>query len=78
MLTHDDFTEIKQVLDSRYVLQADCNDKQSAVSRKFANDDKRIEMVVHDFATIKKLIWIVATSAIGQIVLEIMSVLKGV
>ena len=77
MFSHEDIVELKTILDDRYVLQTDCTDKQNAVNRKFANDDKRIEMVVHDFSTIKKLIWIVATSAIGQIVLDVMSMLKG-
>ena len=77
MFSHEDIVELKTILDDRYVLQTDCTDKQNAVNRKFANDDKRIELVVHDFSTIKKLIWIVATSAIGQIVLDVMSMLKG-
>ena len=77
MFSHEDIVELKTILDDRYVLQTDCTDKQNAVNRKFANDDKRIEIVVHDFSTIKKLIWIDATSAIGQIVLDVMSMLKG-
>ena len=77
MFSNEEVVELKAVFDERYVLQADCNDKQNAVNRKFANDDKRIELVVHDFSIIKKLVWIVATSAIGQIILDVMSMLKG-
>lgn len=77
MVTHEDIVELKKVFDDRYVLQSDCTDRQSAVNRKFASDDKRIELIAHDFATIKKLIWVVATSAIGQVVIDIMTVIKG-
>ena len=45
-LTHDDFTEIKRVLDDRYVKIEDCNEKQKEVSAKLANDDKRIDLIL--------------------------------
>lgn len=47
MLTHEDFTEIKKVLDDRYVKIEDCNEKQEQVNKKFANDDKRIDLLIH-------------------------------
>lgn len=46
-LTHEDFTEIKKVLDDRYVRIEDCNEKQEAVNKKFANDDKRIDLLIN-------------------------------
>lgn len=46
-LTHEDFTEIKKVLDDRYVRVEDCNEKQGQVNKKFANDDKRIDLLIH-------------------------------
>ena len=67
-LTREDFTDIKKELDDRYVLQSDCNDKQDAVNKKFSSDDKRIAIISHDFATIKKLMWTVASSSIGSLV----------
>ena len=67
-LTREDFTDIKNELDDRYVLQSDCNDKQDAVNKKFSSDDKRITIISHDFATIKKLMWAVASSSIGSLV----------
>lgn len=70
-LSHDDFIEIKKVLDDRYVLQSDCNEKQEAVNRKFSNDDKRIEMIQHDFKVIKWLVTTVAASSIGALVVSI-------
>ena len=68
-LEHEDIMELKRVFDDRYVLKQVCNEKQEAVNRKFANDDKRIEVITHDFNTIKKLMWAVATSSIGALVL---------
>lgn len=46
-LTHEDFTEIKKVLDDRYVRIEDCNEKQEQVNKKFANDDKRIDLLIN-------------------------------
>lgn len=45
-LTHKDITEIKRVLDDRYVLQSECDTTQQKINSKFANDDKRIELVL--------------------------------
>lgn len=45
-LTHEDIQEIKKVLDDRYVRIEDCNDKQEAVNKKLANDDKRIDRIL--------------------------------
>ncbi len=67
-LEHDDITELKRVFDDRYVLQSDCNEKQEKVNKKFSNDDKRIEIISHDFAVIKKLMWAVASASIGSLV----------
>lgn len=67
-LTHEDKVEIKEMCDDRYVLQSDCNEKQENVNKKFAKDDKRIEIISHDFGVIKKLMWAVATASIGSLV----------
>ena len=45
-VTHEDITELKRVFDDRYVLQTDCNKKQSNINNKFANDDKRIDLIL--------------------------------
>ena len=71
MLTHDDFNEIKKELDDRYVLQSDCNDKQEAVNKKLANDDKRIDKLLDRFDTVSKLLWVIASSVIGALILEL-------
>lgn len=67
-LDHNDIMELKRVFDDRYVLQSECNETQSQNSKKFAKDDKRIEIISHDFAVIKKLMWAVATASIGSLV----------
>lgn len=67
-LEHEDIMELKKVFDDRYVLQSDCNDKQEKVNKKFSNDDKRIEIISHDFGIIKKLMWAVASASIGSLV----------
>ena len=46
-ITHEDITELKRVFDDRYVLQSDCDTTQANINKKFANDDKRIELLIH-------------------------------
>lgn len=64
-LTHEDFQEIKRVLDDRYVKIEDCNEKQETVNKKFANDDKRIDLILHKQElgnnAIKKNNWLTTT-----------------
>ena len=42
-LTHEDMQEIKKILDDRYVQIVDCDNKQTDINKKFANDDKRLD-----------------------------------
>ena len=46
-LTHEDIRELKKELDDRYVLQSDCDTIQQKINSRFANDDKRIELLIH-------------------------------
>ena len=71
-----DHTEIQNLkkeffneADNRYVKVEDCDKNRDDVSKKFANDDKRIEIISHDFAIIKKLMWAVASGTIGSLVI---------
>ncbi len=70
MLNHDDIMELKRVFDDRYVLRSECNDKQENVNKKLYKDDKRIELLIHDFKVIKWLITTVAASSIGALVIS--------
>lgn len=70
-ISYDDLITIKKELDERYVLQSDCETTQTSINKKFANDDKRIEIVVHDFKVIKWLISTVAAASISSLVVAI-------
>lgn len=74
-LDHADFEAIKREMDDRYVLQSDCNDTQERVNKKLANDDKRIEIMLHDFKVIKWLITTVAASSIGALVVAFLQLI---
>jgi archaellum component FlaF (FlaF/FlaG flagellin family) len=54
--------------DNKYVHIDDCNEKQERVNNMFAKDNTRIEIISHDFAVVKKLMWAVATASIGSLV----------
>lgn len=71
MITREDLDVIKEELDERYVKQRDCDGKQEQVNKKFSNDDKRIEIISHDFDIIKKLMWAVASASIGSLVVAV-------
>lgn len=47
-VTHEDIQELKKVFDDRYVLQSDCDTTQQRFNNKFANDDKRIDLMATD------------------------------
>ena len=63
--------QLEQIFDERYVLQSTCDNKQENVSQRFANDDKRIEIIMHDFKIIKWLLATLATSSISALVVSI-------
>ena len=48
MVTHEDIQELKKVFDDRYVLQSDCDATQQSINSKFANDDKRIDLILQE------------------------------
>ena len=66
-----DMAYIRQVLDSVYVMQSDCDDKREKMNKELSNEDKRVDILYHDFAIVKKLAWIIATSVIGILVTSI-------
>jgi hypothetical protein len=45
-ITHEDVQELKKVFDDRYVQISDCDNVQSSFNKKFANDDKRIDLLI--------------------------------
>lgn len=64
-ITHEDMQEIKKILDDRYVQIVDCDNKQNDINKKFANDDKRIDLILHKQEignnAIKKNNWLTTT-----------------
>ena len=74
MITHEDITELKKVFDDRYVLQTDCDNTQRKINSKFANDDKRIELLIHQ-QTINN--WLTGAIASGIIALLIKVFIGG-
>ena len=50
-LTHEEITDIKKEVIAEcknlFVQIDDCNEKQTEVNRKFANDDKRIDRIMY-------------------------------
>jgi archaellum component FlaF (FlaF/FlaG flagellin family) len=71
-ITLEDMNEIEKHIfakaDNKYVHIDDCNEKQERVNNMFAKDNTRIEIISHDFAVVKKLMWAVATASIGSLV----------
>lgn len=64
-ITHEDMQEIKKILDDRYVQIVDCDNKQTDINKKFANDDKRIDRILlmqeEGNKNIKKNNWLTTT-----------------
>jgi hypothetical protein len=78
-MTLEDLAIVEQHIfekaDDRYVMQSDCNDRQSTVYSELAKDDKRIDIIAHDFGTIKKLLWLVAGACVTSAVTAVFGVI---
>lgn len=74
-ITHEDMKEIKKELDERYVQQVDCDDIQRETNKKFANDDKRIDLLSHRMNVWNKLLWTIATTSIGALVTSVLQLI---
>lgn len=68
MLTNDERKELQEDFDARYVRHCTCQQIQTENNKKFANDDKRIDLQEHDFKILTKLVWIIATATVGQLI----------
>lgn len=74
-LKRDYITELKKVFDDRYVLQSDCNSTQGEINKKFANDDKRIDKLIDRMDLWNKLLWAIASSSIGALVIAFLELI---
>lgn len=73
-LNHDDIAALQKIFDERYVRQATCDTIQAGINKKFANDDKRIELLIHQQ---KINNWLTGAIASGIIALLIKVFLGG-
>lgn len=55
-MTFEEKQELQSFFDERYVRKDDCIERKEAIDKRFSNDDKRIEIISHDFGTLKKLL----------------------
>ena len=67
-INHDDIQELKKVFDDRYVLQSDCDTTQQKINNKFANDDKRIELLIHQQSLNNWLTGVIASGIIALLI----------
>lgn len=74
-MNRDDIDAMLDEFDGRYVRQSTCDERHRAVSNKFANDDKRIELLLQRFASYDKLLWIITTSVVGTLVTSVVSII---
>lgn len=75
-LEKEDILELQSILDDRYVKQKDCDERQEKVNNRFANDDKRIELLSNKFKTWDKLFWVIASASIGSLVTAIFELIS--
>ena len=67
-LTPNDKQELKNEFDERYVLQDDCAETQKDITKKFANDDKRIEVLIESIKPVKWTLTTIAAAVIGILI----------
>lgn len=74
-LEHSEVQAIKKEIldeaDERYVKIEACTEKQEAVNKKFANDDKRIDKLIDRMEIWNKLFWVIASSSIGALIVSL-------
>ena len=73
-ITHEDIKELQSFFDDRYVRIEECDGIQQKVNAKFANDDKRIEILIRQ-QNINN--WLTGAIASGIIALLIKVFLGG-
>lgn len=75
-LEHNEIQALKKEFleeaDERYVKIESCVEKQEAVNKKFANDDKRIDKLIDRMDIWNKLFWVIASSSIGALVMSVL------
>ena len=67
--------EFLEEADERYVKIESCAEKQEAVNKKFADDDKRIDKLIDRMEIWNKLFWVIASSSIGALVVSLLELI---
>lgn len=74
-MNKDEIEAMRSEFDERYVRQTTCDERHRAVCNKFANDDKRIELLLQRLASYDKLLRTIATSVVGTLVTSVVSII---
>lgn len=75
MISREDIADLRKEFDEVYVKKGSCSEFQRIQNDKFANDDKRIEMLMHDMASIKKALWLIASTTTGVLITGLINLL---
>lgn len=67
-ITHEDIKELKKVFDDRYVLQTDCDARQTEMNNKFSRDDKKLAVLDLKMTACLWLIGIIASGIVGLVI----------
>ena len=67
-MNNEEKLQFKEELKDTFVTKDDCHERREETDRRFATDDKRISMILHDFNIMKWLLGIVATATVGQFI----------
>jgi hypothetical protein len=68
MMSLEEKHELEEFCDARYVRKDDCTERRENFDKKLAKDDKRIEIIAHDFGVLKKLLWLIASACAAEVV----------
>lgn len=71
----DFMAELEKHFDDIYVRQQTCNEIQKQENEKISRIDKCLESAVHDFALIKKIMWLILTSVLGVLVTSVLGMI---
>lgn len=74
-LDKEDIIELQRILDDRYVKQSDCDDRQSHINNRFANDDTRIKLFEQKLKSWEWMFKLIATGTVGTLVTSVLSLL---
>lgn len=71
----DFMAELEKHFDDIYVRQQRCNEIQKQENEKISRIDKCLEVAVHDFALIKKIMWLILSSVLGVLITSVLGMI---